>query len=287
MHNLSSHLHLRSMQLDDIPIAMKLKTRANWNQMESDWKFLLSMNTEGNFVAIYDEKEVGTVTTITYPHAFSWIGMVLVDPAYRGLGIGTALLQQAIHHTKEKGTIRLDATPQGEKLYRTLGFELERHLLRVERKQTDFLPEPTSKCHAIDTHIVEQILKIDLAVFGANRARVLQYLLNVAPQYACYIERNGKIIGYCFGRPGSNFEHIGPIIAENYTDARHLLLTAMNSNPAGPFIVDVPAQAHQWINELKTVGFTIQRPFIRMHLGALVNPGDPSMSYAIAGPELG
>ena len=193
MHNLSSHLHLRSMQLDDIPVAMKLKTMANWNQVESDWEFLLSMNAEGNFVAIYNEKEVGTVTTLTYPQAFSWIGMVLVDPVYRGLGIGTALLQRAIHYAKAKGTIRLDATLQGEKLYRTLGFEVERHLLRLERKQTNFLPELTSKCPAVDTHIIEQILKIDLAVFGANRARVLQYLLNIAPQYACYTERNGKI----------------------------------------------------------------------------------------------
>ncbi|MDO1449990.1 GNAT family N-acetyltransferase [Rhodocytophaga aerolata] len=284
---LPSHLHLRPMQLSDIPFAMKLKTMGNWNQVESDWEFLLSTNAEGCFVALYNEKEVGTVTTLTYPHAFSWIGMVLVDPAYRGLGIGTALLQRAIHYARSKGTIRLDATPQGEKLYCTLGFEVERHLLRLERKQTAFLPELTSKCPAIDRDIIEQILKIDLAVFGANRARVLQYLLNIAPQYACYTERNGRITGYCFGRPGSNFEHIGPIVAENYTDARHLLLTAMSSNPAKPFIVDVPAQAHQWLDELKTAGFTTQRPFIRMHLGTLKNAGNPGMSYAIAGPELG
>lgn len=108
------------MTLRDIPLGMKLKSLANWNQLELDWQLLIYAGTGGNLVATYLGSEAGTTTTLTYQDRFSWIGMVLVDPAFRGLGIGTSLLKKAIIFAKSKGTVRLDATPQGKKLYETL-----------------------------------------------------------------------------------------------------------------------------------------------------------------------
>jgi len=274
------------LTLADVPFAMKLKTIAKWNQLEDDWEFLIKADKGGNFVAEYNGQEAGTATTLTYQDKFSWIGMVLVDPSCRGKGIGTALLNATIDYARHKGTVRLDATPRGEKLYKSLGFKTERELLRLERR-SDVFPKPERKCSKIIKSVQDELTEFDVPVFGARREKVLKYLLNNSPEYAFYKMKKGRISGFCLGRSGSDYEQIGPVIAENQDDAGDLLLTAMESCKDKPCIVDTFADNSQWLDWLTSLGFKVQRPLIRMYLGKLEHPGIPERQYAIAGPELG
>ncbi len=285
MHSISENIKLRKLTLADIPFAMGLKTKANWNQLVSDWEFLIKADKGGNFVAEYNGRNAGTATTLIYQDKFSWIGMVLVDPAFRGLGIGTTLLNAAIDFARDKGTVRLDATPQGKKLYEKLGFQTERELLRLERGGS--MPISGHSPAAVIKSIPDDLAEMDASVFGANRGKVLRYLNSNSPDYACSVIEDGKVTGYCLGRSGSNYEHIGPLIAENTDAARGLLITALESCRDKPVIVDTFADNSNWIDFLKSMGFKIQRPLIRMYLGNLNHPGKPEMQYAIAGPELG
>lgn len=285
MDSISENIKLRELTLADVPFAMELKTKANWNQLESDWEFLIKADKGGNFVAEYNGRKAGTATTIIYQDKFSWIGMVLVDPALRGMGIGTTLLKAAIDFAQDKGTVRLDATPQGKKLYETLGFKTERELLRLERSAS--FQKPGQKSNRVFKGVPDELAEIDAAFFGANRGNVLRYLAGNSPEYACYMMEDGKVSGYCLGRTGSHFDQIGPVIAENQDDAGDLLLTAMESCEDKPLIIDIFADNSNWLEFLTSLGFKIQRPLIRMHLGNLKHPGIPERQYAIAGPELG
>ncbi|MDQ3815233.1 MAG: GNAT family N-acetyltransferase, partial [Armatimonadota bacterium] len=116
---------LRPMTINDIADGMHLKAIAGWNQTEDDWRLFLQTNPDGCFVAVRNGRTVGTVATINYGHALAWIGMVLVAPQFRRMGIGTLLLEQAIsylEHLEPRPLILLDATPTGKELYDTLGF---------------------------------------------------------------------------------------------------------------------------------------------------------------------
>ena len=128
--------HLRLMTEADIPAGMRLKELAGWNQTASDWERFLCASPAGCFVAESGGRVCGTATTIIYEGRFAWIGMVLVDPEYRGRGIGTRLLGQAIEHLDAVGvpTLKLDATPQGRPIYAKLGFVSE---YEVERWALD------------------------------------------------------------------------------------------------------------------------------------------------------
>ena len=88
---------VRPMTLADVPLGMRLKDIAGWNQTEADWRMLLDAGV--GFVALVNGVPVGTVTVVTYAGRtstrFSWIGMLLVDPAYRRRGVGTTLLQNS------------------------------------------------------------------------------------------------------------------------------------------------------------------------------------------------
>lgn len=140
------------MTKQDIPEAQCLKEIAGWNQTETDWERFLEADEAGCFVAELDGQVCGTATTISFENRFAWVGMVLVNPACRGRGIGTRLLAQTIEYldAQQIPCIKLDATPQGRPLYEKLGFlpeyEIERWTLRRTAVQAGGTPE--ARCHA-------------------------------------------------------------------------------------------------------------------------------------------
>src|SRR5438309_10731223 len=90
---------------------------------------LLQLAPAGAFAALSDARIVGTAIGIDYG-GFAWIAMMLVDPAYRGRGVGRRLLEAAMDAVPSNLPIRLDATPLGRPLYQRLGFEDEAMLSR-------------------------------------------------------------------------------------------------------------------------------------------------------------
>ena len=277
------------MRNEDIPAGMHLKKAAGWNQLESDWELFLNSSRGDSMVAEYQDKVIGTVTTVNYSGRFSWIGMVLVDPEIRRMGIGTSLLKEAIVKAKDKGTIRLDATPKGKLLYDTLGFEDEYGLNRYEIKDyhSGLHLKKNLTCSRISDQNLHEIIEFDQSIFGAPRAGILKSLHKIGPAYAWICRSGDQIQGYCFGRPGSNYEQIGPVIALNEEIAFSLLCYAMDQCKGRPVIIDIPDDQKAFIESVQEIGFRIQRPFIRMYLGKHPYPGKPELQFAIAGPEIG
>lgn len=280
-------LVLRPMTDIDIPLGMRLKEIAGWNQTPADWQLLLRCGAAGSFVAIRNGVAVGTVTTVAYEDKFRWVGMVLVDPEHRRRGIGGQLLAAAIDSAATP--VRLDATPLGQKLYETLGFREEYGLARMEIAATPAppLPEATS-CRPATADDVERLAQYDAPLFGAARGEVLAHLQRVGPGYAWLAEANGELLGYCLGRPGSGFEQIGPVTAADEETAKALFCHALHACRGRAAIVDCldrHAGFREWLGSL---GFRQQRPYIRMVKGGDGGEfGEPARQFAIAGAELG
>src|SRR5437660_10527540 len=95
----------------DIPLGLRLKAQAAWNQLEADWLRFLDLQPDGAFVAECDGTPAGTVATCVFGPV-AWVAMVLVDTALRGRGLGRALMERALHFLDGAGvqTGRLDAT---------------------------------------------------------------------------------------------------------------------------------------------------------------------------------
>jgi GNAT superfamily N-acetyltransferase len=124
-------VRIRRLQSTDIPGGLRLREQAGWNQTSADWHRFLALQPAGCFVAERSGEIVGTVTTCVFG-SVGWIGMLLVDRAARRRGVGRALLDAALAYLQHEGTssVRLDATPLGEPLYRRLGFEPQYRLVR-------------------------------------------------------------------------------------------------------------------------------------------------------------
>ena len=156
------------MTPDDVDAGLRLCRLSHWNQVARDWEQFLRLSPGGATVAVDDAGVViGSVATMRYaaahhdaehghrrsrracstdlrsrvhgpgcpvPDSMAWIAMVLVDPAHRGGGIGTALLQRGLAQVADVTTVGLDATPLGQPLYEALGFRADSTLTRMRRE---------------------------------------------------------------------------------------------------------------------------------------------------------
>lgn len=279
--------HLLAFRNEHIPLGMQLKEWANWNQVEADWKLLLSMSKGGAFVGTYGGKKVGTVVTITYEEAFSWIGMVLVDPRFRGKGMGTSLLKAALDYALPVGPVLLDATAMGQPLYHSLGFQNIGEVARLTlAKPISISASSNLIIKAVQNEYLAPMITYDQGKVKFNRAVVIEDFFQRTPEYALVAYQNERIVGYCLGRVGSRFEHIGPLVADHKEVAKALLSCALAAAPQRSLIMDVPLQS-DWYTWLLQQGFTVQRLFTRMCLGDPKSAFESLAQYAIAGPALG
>lgn len=289
---------LRVMRPNDIAAGLRLTRASHWNQVARDWELFLTLSPEGCRVAVNETGEiVGSVATLRYGTAFSWVAMVLVDPAHRGNGIGSQLLQEALVVLQDMATVRLDATPAGHGVYARAGFSDEYHLHRMQRVAQP-LPAETPAVRGLLASLKEgppvrimedgdlsEVLAHDQDVFGADRRALLDVFRDQAPEYA-WVSGDGRIDGYLFGRRGYAFQHLGPLVARDEATARRLLGACLAASPDRPFIVDVPVHA-SWTGYLESLQFTVQRSFIRMYRGEPCGRERPDRMFAIAGPEFG
>ena len=107
--------------------------------------------------------------------AVAWIAMMLVDEAFRGRGIGRALMDRALEHVDSRGipTVRLDATPLGQPLYEKLGFAPQFEVARFggsplprESATAEAGPSEGVLLPAVEEHF-EEIVELDRAVTAA------------------------------------------------------------------------------------------------------------------------
>jgi ribosomal protein S18 acetylase RimI-like enzyme len=290
-----SAVTFREMTVDDIPAGLALCRASGWNQVERDWRRFLETQPGGALVAERDSRVIGTVATMRYGRRFAWVAMVLVDPAERSRGVGRALLTRGLSLLDDVDTVRLDATPAGEPLYKTLGFVEEARFSRLQlapgTARMAIAPDPSSgklvQIRPFEAADWDAVAAYDTRVFGADRRAMLEWLWDGAPEYA-WVARNGEqLVGYVLGRSGHLFEHLGPIIADDAGTAARLLTACLPSRADRAFVVDAPLDQSEWRRFLAGTGFVEQRPFYRMSRGRPAPAGLAASLFATVGPEFG
>ncbi|HZB25751.1 MAG TPA: GNAT family N-acetyltransferase [Vicinamibacterales bacterium] len=286
---------LRLLTQADLPDALRLSSTAGWNQQLEDWRMLLSLAPTGCFAALDADTIVGTSMGIPYGE-FSWIAMMLVDPAYRGQGLGRRLLGAAMAAVPDDRPVRLDATPLGRPLYESFGFVEETRLTRftataaARRALTFDTPKAT---RPLGVSALERVAALDRRLFGADRSALLRWALNRSPQYARLTPAPADG-GYCFGRQGRLFDQIGPIVAQSDHEAELLVISALAAAGERDVAIDAFDDGVAFTAWLRGCGFVGQRPLFRMRrpsggagqaMAARNLADNVAREYAIFGPE--
>jgi hypothetical protein len=276
---------IRELTGDDVQSAFTLSSTAGWNQRPEDWRTLLGLAPHGSFTAIVDGRLVGTAIGINY-RAFGWIAMMLVDPAYRGRGLGGRLLEAAMQAVPSNLPIRLDATPLGRPLYERYGFVEETALTRMVAHTAGGF-RAAERADALGPADLGQILDEDARVFGADRRSVFDWSLTDAP-YARIVRDGDRVAGYSFGRRGRLFDQVGPVIARNDDIARTLVSAAIAEVRDRAVAIDAYDRHERFSEWLRSMGFHAERPLFRMSRGAWTSPPSAGLQeYSIFGPDFG
>lgn len=284
-------MNIRLLTKEDIPFAMEVKNLAKWNQVEQDWQAFLAFEPQGCFLAEMNNEKAGTGITIIYEKSFAWVGMILVHPDKRRMGVGKALLDKCIEYLHQAGIpcVKLDATPMGRLVYIQMGFEDEFNLQRYQGV-SPIESVPFSSRYTLQTmqeSDLEQIGVFDKKYFGAARPEVLNYLFKRGGQWCHYTQNDlGEITGYIMVRKGYNAYQIGPWVAADDSSAELLLLSVFRKIPGQEIFLDIPCPNESGVELIKKYEFIVQRDLIRMHLGKNVS-GIPSGMYATSSAEKG
>jgi GNAT superfamily N-acetyltransferase len=261
---------IRALTFDDLDDALRLSTIAGWNQQADDWRLLLRIAPMGAFAALADGCLVGTAIGIDY-RGFGWIAMMLVDPAFRGRGLGRRLLEAAIEAVPPNLHIRLDATPLGRPLYQRYGFEDEATLSRHVNDGSDRGVAPgsdvfdsTRDVRPLTGSDLKIVIEQDGEVFGGTREAVLDWAFRGMPQYGYVVRSDDGPIHYCLGRRGRLFDQIGPVVAGHADLANALVNAALTAAGNRPVAVDAFDSETGFSAGLQSRGFVVQRPLIRM-----------------------
>jgi GNAT superfamily N-acetyltransferase len=284
---------IRPMVSKDLPGARRLQFLEGWNQSIEDWKLFIDSNPGGCFVAVVpegsdsDDAVVGTVASIRYGKVVCWISMVLVDPEYRGRGIGGRLMQHVINaNERHCDCLRLDATPAGRSVYERLGFRAEYGLERWMCNTPAAGGGIPHKLIPLDDQLLTDLLPFDRAVFGADRSIVLKHLIRTNPRCGWFGSQSGKNVSYILGRFGEKYYQIGPLVAQHPREIDDLVQTGIVMAGNRSIAIDILVGNNQLHDSLESSGFRFQRPFTRMSRG--ISPLEQAQySLAIAGPEFG
>ena len=267
----------------------QLVVQSKWNQTQQDWGVFFR---HGSIAVVRDNR--GTIVASgavlpmnagTAPNGVPqgasacWISMILVDPAHRGRGLGMRVFDHNLRQVEAAGMIAmLDATPQGESLYRHFGFEPVWRLTRWRREA-----RAAGSVLARAPHpATETLAALDTRALGFSRGGLLAELTGRADSQ--FWQCSG---GFALRRAGRVAQHIGPLLATSCEVARELLHQALKGVET-PVLVDSPNAQNDFSKALREADFAPERGFARMALAAGRRPvpqGEPALIHAIAGPE--
>lgn len=260
--------------------AAALVAEAGWNQTAEDWRLFLKAGQGIGYVA--EGRLVASALALPYGPAFGWISMVLVTADYRRRGLARRLLSEAIALLEDAGRVAiLDATPAGEALYRQIGFTPHFPLHRWQREAGAVAAPRAEAIRAAGPEDADAVIAYDREVFQGERGTILADILHRDSPHA--MRRDGR--GVALSRNGRISRQIGPILAGNAADARAMLETILAADD-GPVFMDIPDHQTALTRTAAALGFTRQRPLLRMVRGPQ-RFADIDRLYALAGPELG
>jgi len=271
---------IRPLRREDLAFAQEVRSLAGWNQTRTDWERLLACEPEGCFFLSLGGEPAGTATTTRHGSAVGWIGMVLVHPRFRRRGCATRLLRHCIDYLEPRvACIKLDATPDGRKVYEKLGFVAETELRRWEGDSSKSAIETPD---GMPPFSIEDVEALDTRAFGANRTDYLRRLARDSKWAVSVPER-----GYALLRAGSRADYLGPVVAGDPDTARSLIHGSLAQAGDAPVFWDIPEPNRIAVHEAERLGFSPRRLLIRMRLGEAGYEGKLPLQWAIGAPETG
>lgn len=267
-------LRFAALRYQDVPDALHLSDQAGWNQTEGDWCRLLDLHPEGALGAWHEGRLIASATFVAFGPAVHWIGMVLVDPAYRGRGVGGAIFGRLLEASlaARPACVGLDATEYGAGLYRRNGFvpvgPIDRWSGRLQVPDAVVGMNAHAgggalQADALRPSDLAAVSALDRRELGVDRAALLQHLADEPNVRGWVTHDEGGPTGHAWLRPGRTHWHVGPAVATTDAAFAALLRAAATALDGAPVFMDAPRR-EPTTAALNAAGLNVARNLTRM-----------------------
>ena len=211
---------IRPMTAADPEPAADLLRRGDFGDRLGFFQWAIGRPTIRAFVAEDEGRIIGTGVASVHGHA-GWVGVIFVDPAFRGGGLGRRITRTVIEHLEANGvrSMLLIASPMGRPIYEREGFTvLERQVRFTIDGLSPAETPPDPRLRPFAPRDLEAVLALDRAVTGEDRSAVLRELVEPASTTVA-LGPDGDVRGYLIRAPWRG----GAVIAPDPDDALRLL----------------------------------------------------------------
>jgi ribosomal-protein-alanine N-acetyltransferase len=288
------HGSIRPLRRQDIPTVVGWAREAGFCPGLGDVAVYRHTDRQGLWLRELNGQPIGCIAGVRYNAAYGFIGLFLVEPAYRGLGHGLALWRHAMTHLEDLPCIGLEAAQERVEDYRRWGFEPASPTRRWQLVASghEAMVEPEDGLQLVEGADLPSraVQAYDAQREPTPRPHFLADWLNQSGgRVLALVDRQGACHGFgrirpCLLRRGEGWR-IGPLLADNPQLAERLLRRMLDSHP-GVVLIDVPGANADGDPLMRLLGFESVDTMLRMYRGEppAVGLGDV---YGLASLELG
>ncbi len=238
-----------------------------------------------------EQKMCGTALCTQYGR-LGWIGNVVVDRDYRGKGIGTELMRQAIERLRsgEADHIGLYAYDNVVEFYKALGFTQRQSIQVMFREPLeagmDRTIEDTICVRDIKKNDLISIMDLDHEVTGLHRMPVLTKGFESGLFRGELVEVEQEIVAYQLRSASALVSEIGPCICST-TRHFHALMRLAISKDRNTLVLGIPTPNRGALGVASELGFKPLQQVHEMYIGSVWDWERPENIMAIASLHMG
>ncbi|CAQ85460.1 conserved hypothetical protein [Photorhabdus asymbiotica] len=265
--------------------AIDMARRECWDLGREDARRFFNVDANGFYIGYLHGQPVSSVSVVNYAQNYSHLGHYIVNPAFRGKGLGLNTWRVAIEHAEGR-CIGLDGMPAQEKNYQKWGFVTHYQTLRVlgtaSKQMVNF-----QNVETVNQENILAVVEYDSRFMGYSRLSLLSTWFFGDGRKGFIITGKNGIEGLIGLRPSDEGYRIGPFYAGNKQDMKVLMSMALNEISENTKVtLDIPEYAHDVIALVNSLGFKPLFYTCRMYRG------NPPVQYhpeinALASLELG
>jgi GNAT superfamily N-acetyltransferase len=277
---------VRPLTEADLDWAAAVLAATGLSARQPELRRYLALEPAGYYAAEVGGHPMGLGGYVGYDR-FAFVGNMAVAQEFQGRGAGRAILTRLLEEIDRRGIPEtvLEATPEGERLYRKCGFVeayWTRAYSRVEEKVGQGRSGPAVE--RLSGSDLDAAAAFDAPRFGTPRRRVLERFLGDFPGRGFVVRRaGGDVSGYLIAQS----RVLGPWVAENAEAAESLLTAALALPFDGPAVAYAPAPNGAAAALLARLGFAAHWESLRMRRGGTGPLGRPECVFGLAALAIG
>ncbi len=279
---------LQKLDIYGVRKLVKWAEDEGWNPGPRDGEVYYNTDPDG-FYGYYNKEElIAGGAVVSYTGEFGFMGLFIVKPGYRSMGLGRKLWYQRrdmlIKRLNPGAAIGMDGVVAMQPFYEKGGFRIAFRDVRYQK---------TGEIFPIDKNIspvgygdLEQIIAYDKQCFGVKRSQFLIPWLQLPESKSFKYTENGTLKGFAITRKAAEGHKICPLFADSFPIAEKLYHACLNAFPGEPVFLDIPEVNNDAVALMKKYDASYVFECARMYYG---NPPSVNMDnvFGITTFELG